>query len=131
MSSKISKSGILLLLALFYSCGGGAAKKQNQMETLSTGPDLFNKYVCFTCHSLDGSEMYGPTLQGIYMKEVEVIREGEEVQVAIDRKYLKRSILDPEFEKVKEFQTRTMPKPDISKKEVDILIDYIIGLEKK
>jgi len=75
--------------------------------------------------------MYGPTLQGIYMKEVVVIREGEEVQVAIDRKYLNRSILDPEFEKVKEFQTRTMPKPDISKKEVDILIDYIIGLEKK
>lgn len=130
MSSKILKYGILLLIALVYSCGGGAAKKPNQNKDLLTGPELFNKYVCFTCHSLDGSEMYGPSLQGIYNKEVTVTREGKEIQVVIDRKYLKRSILDPEFEKVKDFQSRTMPQPEISKEEVNILIDYIIGLEQ-
>lgn len=120
-----------MLLVLLYSCGHGADKKQKQTETLSSGPELFNKYVCFTCHSLDGSDMYGPTLRGIYMKEVKVIREGIEKDVVIDRKYLERSITDPDFEKVKEFQTRIMPKPEISKKEVDILVDYIIRLSQE
>lgn len=119
-----------MLLALLYSCGG-AANKQNQKEALSTGPDLFNKFVCFTCHSLDGSDMYGPSLRNIHMKEVKVIREGKEMDVVIDRKYLERSITDPDFEKVKEFQSRTMPKPEISKKEVDILVEYIIGLSQE
>lgn len=124
------KSGTLLLLVLFYSCGGGSAEKMNQMQSHETGHDLFQKYVCFTCHSLNGSEMYGPTLQGLYMKELVVVREGLEKQVIADRKYLKRSILDPDFEKVKEYQTRTMPKPEISRKEVDILVEYIIRLDE-
>lgn len=131
MSSKILKSGILLLLGLLYSCGGDSSKKMNGETTAAEAEDLFHRYVCFTCHSIDGSDMYGPTLQGIYMKELVVIRDGEEKKVTVDRKYLKRSILDPEFEKVKEYQTRTMPKPEITNKELEILIDYIIGLDEK
>lgn len=102
----------------------------NQMQSHEAGKDLFQKYVCFTCHSLNGGEMYGPTLQGLYMKKLVVVREGLEKHVIADRKYLKRSILDPDFEKVKEYQTRTMPKPEISKKEVDILVEYIIRLDE-
>ena len=124
------KYGTLLLLVLSYSCGGGSPEKKNQVKSHATGNDLFQKYICFTCHSLNGSDMYGPTLRGLYMKEVVVISEGLEKHVIADRKYLKRSILDPEFEKVKEYHTRSMPKPEISKKEVDILVDYIIRLEK-
>lgn len=87
--------------------GWKTSENQYRAATAPDGPDLFN------------------------MKEVVIISEGVEKRVTVDRKYLKRSILDPEFEKVKEYQTRTMPKPEISKKDVEILIDYIIGLNEE
>lgn len=75
--------------------------------------------------------MYGPALNEIYGKEVLVIRQGDSSKVVIDRKYLKRSIIDPDFEKLKGYENRSMPVPDISKKEVKILVDYLMELPEE
>ena len=92
---------------------------------------MFTKYGCAVCHSLDGKEIYGPPLNDIYLKEVKVIRQDREITVAADREYLKRSILDPGFEEVLGFQNKAMPKAHFSDEEADILVDYLIAVDKE
>jgi len=95
-------------------------------ELLRTGDKLFHQYTCNTCHSLEGKEIYGPPLDGIYMKEVEVTRQGKKVRLVADRDYLRRAIADPEYEEVSGFESKAMPEVHISEKEVDLLVEYLI-----
>ena len=120
------------------ACGGGTdgnkgskATSQPAQKTSNDKPaggsELFSKYGCFTCHSLDGKVLYGPPLNDLYMKEVSVVRQGELKTIIADRDYLTRAITDPDYEKVSEYETRIMPKPVIPENDVETLIDYLIG----
>jgi len=71
--------------------------------------------------------MYGPPLNNLYMKEVSVVREGRETTIIADRDYLTRAITDPEYEKVSEYEHRIMPVPEIPRKDVETLVDFLIG----
>lgn len=127
-----------LIIVLITSCVGpadrglsGVARANDSPEVQNSpaeGRDLFARYGCATCHSLDGSEMYGPTLRGIYQKEIQVIRNGRERLVTVDRSYLERAITDPGYEKPDGYQSRTMPEPDIPREDVKLLLDYLTGL---
>ena len=134
---------LLLLACIFLSaCGAGSQRnksnrtidppvQQDNAGTLPEGSDLYAKYGCFTCHSLDGRVMYGPALNDLYMKEVTVVREGREKTIVADRDYLTRAITDPEYEKVSDYGQRIMPVPEISKEDLETLVDYLIGLGEK
>ena len=102
--------------------------QQSNTDILTDGSNLFSKYACFTCHSLDGSVMYGPPLNDLFMKEVSVVRKGKEKIIVADRKYFNKAITDPDYEKVSEYKSRIMPKPIIPKDDVETLIDYLIEL---
>lgn len=56
---------------------------------------------CTACHSIDGSEMPGPTWQGIGGSE-ELLESGS--QVTVDEEYIRNSILNPGDEIVSGFQ---------------------------
>ena len=118
---------IILILILFLpGCGGGDANTKKTSPTVPlSGPDLFAKYACATCHSLDGSEMYGPTLGGLYGKEVRIVRDGVILTLTADEKYLKKAISDPSFEMVQGFENRLMPVPIMPKEDLKLLVDYI------
>lgn len=119
-------SMILLGSGWIMSCS--SRKENSRSEILRTGDRLFHQYACITCHALDGKEVYGPPLDGLYMKEVEVIRDGEAMTLIADRAYLKRAIADPRFEEVKGFESKDMPEVHISDKEIDLLVAYLIAL---
>ena len=123
----------LLIILLFFSvaCGKKSGKGHNEKFSMDKGAELYAKYGCAVCHSLDGKEIYGPPLNGIYMKELKVIRKGKEFTVTADRNYLKRAILDPRYEKVLEYSNKEMPLTQISGEDVEILVDYIIALDNK
>lgn len=114
-----------ILMILITACGGN---KKDTQDLLAQGEELFTTYICNTCHSLDGSDMYGPTLIDLYGQKITVIRNGEELSLIANRKYLMRAISDPDFDKVKGFEDRTMPRPQISKSETKLLVNYIIAL---
>lgn len=129
----------MLAFIFLSACGEGPDKnkvnnvinqatKQSNTDKLTEGSDLFSKYGCFACHSLDGSVMYGPPLNGLFMMEVSVLRRGKEKTVIADRKYLSKAITDPDYEKVSEYKKRIMPKPVIPKDDLETLIDYLIEL---
>ena len=50
-------------------------KKSNQ----PSGDQLYTMHACHTCHSLDGSQMIGPSFKDIYGKKVEFIEESSMV----------------------------------------------------
>ncbi len=122
---------IIYLLFLLISCNKSPVKKMGKQEILKQGSELFAKYGCAVCHSLEGKKIYGPPLNGIYMKEITVLRKGKEFKVVADRKYLKKSILQPRFEKVLEFKNTEMPIATFPEEDADILVEYIIALDEK
>ena len=125
---KLLPVTLLVLISICSSCGNSGKDQSTAQDLKTRGEELFLKYACTTCHSRDGSEMYGPPLNGIYRTQEMVNRSGKTITVTIDRKYIKRSIVDPDFEKVLKYQNSTMPVPVISPKDVDVLVDYIISL---
>jgi len=119
----------LLLCLIFFSvaCGKTPPKQPDRATALKKGSDLFVKYGCAVCHSVDGTVIYGPPLNDLHLKEVKVIRQGEEFTVIADREYLKKAIVDPRFEKVLEYRNKEMPLTQIPDEEAEILVDYIIA----
>jgi hypothetical protein len=123
----------LILLAMAFiatGCGGGAEKKLTNEEIMKYGPVLFTKYTCATCHSINGTEVYGPSLNNIFMKEIRVVRGGEELTIVADRDYLKKAIEVPSFEKVAAYRSKAMPDTHIPQKDIEILTDYIIAVNQ-
>lgn len=120
---KACQLGIFALV--FLSSCEDATDRPNE------GKELFSRYMCFTCHSLDGTPMYGPPLNDLYRKEVTVLRQGRQKIVVAKRKYLKKSITDPDYEKVLDYENRIMPEPNIPGEDLKILVDYLIELGKE
>jgi cytochrome c oxidase subunit 2 len=120
----------LLFLVLFVmaACNETSPKKMDKDEILKEGPILFAKYGCTVCHSINGKIIYGPALNNIFMKEIKVTRNGQELTMIVDREYLKRAITDPRAEKVQDYQNKEMPVPAFSEEEADILVEYLILL---
>jgi cytochrome c oxidase subunit 2 len=67
------------------------------------GEEILEKHGCLDCHSLDGTAKVGPTLKGIWGREVRVLTNGAERTVTVDEAYLRRSILNPKADVVKGF----------------------------
>lgn len=118
----------LFLLVFIYACGNSSSSKWTSEEIMQKGALLYSTHGCNVCHSLDGSIVYGPPLNDIYMKEITVVRNGREYTLKADRKYLKKAISDPRFEKNKEYRNKEMPITSFTKEEADILVEYLILL---
>jgi mono/diheme cytochrome c family protein len=111
---------------LVQACNQTSSRKLSDEEILRNGARLYTRYICNTCHSLEGEEIYGPPLDRLYLSKVEVIRNGKQVTVTADRAYLKKAILDPRFEEVAGYQSKEMPEVHISEKEVELLVEYLV-----
>ena len=122
---------IIYLFLLLMACGEAPPKRPDKLDINKKGPELFAKYGCAVCHSLEGKVIYGPPLNGIYMKEVKVVRQGQEFSIVADRDYLKKAISEPRYEKVLEYKNKEMPLANFSEEETDILVEYIIALDSK
>jgi cytochrome c oxidase subunit 2 len=123
-----------VILCLFFfgiACSEVPRKEADRQEIIKTGSELFAKYGCAVCHSLDGKVIYGPPLNGLFMKNVKVLRQGQEFTVVADRDYLKKAISEPRYEKVLEYSNKEMPIPAFTEKEANVLVEYLIALDEK
>jgi mono/diheme cytochrome c family protein len=122
-----------VILCLFFfgiACSEVPRKEADRQEIIKKGSELYAKYGCAVCHSLDGKVIYGPPLNGLFMKNIKVIRGGQEFTVVADREYLKKAISEPRYEKVLEYKNKEMPLASFSQEETDILVEYIIALDE-
>jgi len=122
---------ILLIIFLISGCNSQNINKITTKESAQKGEALFASVGCTTCHSLSGEARYGPALNKILNTDVIVIQGGKEHSVKVDREYIKRSIQDPDFEKLVDFKNKKMPKPTLSPDEIDQIADYLISINSK
>jgi len=80
---------------------------------------------CLTCHTIDGQEGIGPTFKGIYGRKEEM---ADGSTITADDAYLREAIVNPDVKIEKGFDD-LMPKPELTEKEVDEIIEYLKTLK--
>jgi cytochrome c oxidase subunit 2 len=91
----------------------------------SAGYRLLEAKDCVSCHTVDGQEGIGPTLKGIYEKKEKMA--GGSIVIE-DEAHLREAIMNPSIELVEGFDD-LMPKPDLTKEELDEIIEYLKTLK--
>jgi mono/diheme cytochrome c family protein len=124
----------MLSVILLVACGGGGSSGGSSSGTTGNadnGKAIFSQAAigsnpgCHTCHSLDGSQLIGPTLQGI------ASRAGTRVQGQSASDYIHASILDPNAYVVEGFAQGVMPTYKDALKDGDLndLVAYLMTLK--
>jgi cytochrome c2 len=111
--------GLALVLS---ACGGEALSGE-----AAKGQDLFNSggssgYPCLSCHTVDGADLVGPSLQGISE------RAGERVEGLSAEEYIRQSIQYPSNYIVENFSD-VMPKvyaQTLSQEDIDALVAFLM-----
>ncbi len=87
------------------------------------GEILYRSSQCFTCHSVDGAPMTGPTWRGMFGHNVD-LQDGTSVMV--DENYIRESILNPNARIVRGFQP-VMPtyRGSLNDRQLDAIIEYM------
>lgn len=118
-----------ILLVIFDSCN--PKDKVITKEMADKGKLLFNTVGCTKCHSMTGENLYGPPLIFTIGQEITVIRNGSMKNAEIDRKYIIRSMKDPDYEKLIGYQQKKMTNIDLSPDAIESLADYLIFFNRK
>jgi cytochrome c oxidase subunit II len=102
-------------------------------ETIENkGMTLLQSNACTSCHSLDGSKIVGPSFKGLYGSQRVVLCNGAEKSVLADTSYIRRAILEPDYEVVKGFNPGQMRAYKAVLKEEDIktIQEYFMNQKK-
>jgi cytochrome c oxidase subunit 2 len=104
------------------SAGGGEG-----MSLSDYGAVLYRSKACFTCHSVDGSTVQGPSFKGAF-GNLRSLESGE--QIVIDENYIRESILNPQTKVSAGFQP-IMPTYQglLDDRQIDALTEYIKSLK--
>lgn len=104
---------------------GGATGDPKAGETLFTSATIGANPGCKTCHTIDGTKLVGPSLQGIGT------RAATRVPGQSAEEYIKTSILDPNAFVVEGFASGVMPsfKPVLSDQQLNDLVAYLMTLK--
>jgi cytochrome c oxidase subunit II len=93
----------------------------------AAGQKVYSSIGCMACHSIDGTQMTGPTFKGAFGHEVTVTTGGKERTLTVDEAYIKHSILEPNADIVKGFNANLMQtyKGQLSDQEIANLVEFI------
>jgi len=109
---------------------GEEVKEEKAVVSLPSaerGEKLYKERGCNACHSVDGTNLVGPTWKGVFGHEV-VLQDG--TKVTVDENYIRKSILEPQAQIVKGYQP-VMPsfKGILSDEDISAIITYIKTLK--
>jgi cytochrome c oxidase subunit 2 len=105
-------------------------RKKAEEDSKPDVMELLDEHGCLECHSNDGSVIVGPTFKGILGRTVTVVSNGKERTIVSDDEYIKKSILYPESDIVKDYP-EVMPslEGELNSREIDVIIEYLKGLK--
>jgi mono/diheme cytochrome c family protein len=99
----------------------GAIKEEVvTVASAEAGAKLYKSKVCFSCHSIDGSRLVGPSFKGLYGR-VEKTSAGE---IKADDAYITESILQP-MAKIVDGYPPAMPVLNLTPLEIQSVIAYV------
>jgi cytochrome c oxidase subunit 2 len=97
-------------------------------DPVERGQKVYEQYGCQACHTLDGSELVGPTFLGAYGRQVEF----EDGTTALaDEAYMYESVVDPNARIVNGFSPNVMPQnyaDQITDEQINDLIEFMKSL---
>jgi cytochrome c oxidase subunit 2 len=100
-------------------------------DPVARGQKVYEQYGCQACHTLDGSELVGPTFLGAYGRQAEF----EDGTTALaDEAYMYESVIHPNLKIVKGFPPNVMPQnyaDQISDEQIGDLIEYMKSLSDR
>lgn len=98
-------------------------RKVEDLPPEELGKKLYTVKGCNACHSLDGSQIIGPTFKGVFGR-TEELEDGS--SIVVDENYIRESILEPEKKRVKGIAARMTPYAGlVTEKEIEALIAYL------
>jgi len=121
---SVPLGALSIALLLLASACGGSSRAELSPEG-ERGRRIANTSGCASCHGSDGTGGVGPQFTGLYGSEV---RLSDGSTVVADDAYLRRSITDPEAERVEGY-TVTMPVSGLEDDEIEAVLAYIRELE--
>ncbi len=91
------------------------------------GKEIVQNNGCIGCHSIDGTQVVGPSFKGIYNRKVKITINGKTKEVISDDEYLKTAIIKPNEEIVEGFYPGVMPEYESVFKddEIKAVIEYL------
>jgi cytochrome c oxidase subunit 2 len=97
------------------------------------GLALMKQNGCMACHSLDGTELVGPSFKGLYNSEIVVLVGNREETIVADNDYIQRSIYQPNEEIAKGYGRGLMQSYEklINPEEVQTIIEYLKTLNEE
>ena len=106
-------------------------KASNFLETMSpadAGKALYKRRGCAQCHSVDGSQMVGPSFYKLFGQQA-VLDTGE--AISVDGNYIRESILEPQA-KARTGYRKVMPtyQGQLKDEEIAAIIEYIKTLKE-
>ncbi len=110
-----------------------ASLKVKKSDNNNEGYKILEQNGCFSCHSVDGSQVVGPTFNGLYSSEISVTTDGAERKIIVDDIYIKSSIFDPNKDVAKGFNQGIMKsyKGLVKEKDLPKINDYLKFLNDK
>jgi cytochrome c oxidase subunit II len=106
-----------------------APRAEGEDSLAEQGALLALQNACVGCHSADGTQLAGPTWQGLYGHDVQLAT-GE--TVVADEEYLYNSIVDPNSQITAGYPANVMPQnygEVLSDEEIAAIIEYIKTLQ--
>ncbi len=103
-----------------------AAAAQGGEISAALGQQVFTRNACGACHSIDGSALVGPSLQGLYGK-TRNFEDGTTTTANDD--YIYNSIINPMDQIVEGYLPQMVPYDYLPENEIRSLIEYIKTLE--
>ena len=110
-----------LLIAVVVAAGCGGSVASDLSPQAADGRQVANTSGCASCHGADGSGGVGPAFVGLYGSEVKL---ADGSTVVADDEYLRRSITDPDAERVEGYAVK-MPSTDLDADEIEAVLAYI------
>ena len=97
------------------------------------GFKILEKNGCFSCHSVNGTKIVGPSFKGLYESIIEVTTNGVMHKITADDIYIKSSILEPNKDIAADFQQGIMKsyKGIIKEKDFPKINEYLKSLKAK
>lgn len=125
---------VLVVAAVLGACGGESAIDPVEIGDPERGREIFENggesyselqktnFRCIRCHSLDGSDGYGPSLQGISE------RAGNRVSELSAVEYLRQSVVDPDAYIIEGFVENMgrIHRVLLSEEEIDDLVAFLL-----
>jgi cytochrome c oxidase subunit 2 len=119
--------------AIWYADSSTVLTEAKAATPGSEGLKIMINQGCNACHSSDGSRIVGPSYLNLFGNKQVVVREGKDVDIVVDEDYIKRSILDPNYEIVKGYPKGMMQsyKAVLTDDDISKIIEYLKSLNGK